>query len=90
MINPLFELFKDDIDWPDVYEDAKWCYQLGEVHYNLEGNVEDLFNGDGKTYGGEVRFDAVEREGHILYTLDSSCGYDYQVILKLENQVEYD
>lgn len=87
-MNPLFELFYDDIDWPEVYNDAVWTKNGEELSYNLAGSVEDLENGDGDTYGGQILGIGVKKEGYVLYTVDSGCGYDYQVILKLANKVE--
>lgn len=87
-MNALFELFKFEIIWPEVYENAVWCDDGEMVTYNRAGDLNDLQNEEGCTYSGEIRGEAVEKEGYVIYNLDSGCGYDYQVIFKLENKVE--
>jgi len=88
-MNKLFELFKDEINWPEVYEDAPWLISSDELLYNTDSNVEDLELGDGNTYSGYIK-ESTEKEGYVIFEVDSGCGWDYQIILKLSNKVNFD
>lgn len=88
-MNKLFELFKDEIHWPEVYEDAVWLVSDEELVYNKEANADDLETGNGETYGGYIK-DSTEKEGYAIFEVDSGCGFDYQIILKLSNKVSFD
>lgn len=85
----LFELFKDEINWPDIFEDAIWYVSDDELVYNKEANIEDIKWGEGETYSGYVK-DSTEKEGYAIFEVDSGCGFDYQIILKLSNKVGFD
>lgn len=88
-MNKLFELFKDEIHWPEVYEEAPWLIEDGELVYNTDNNIDDLKETQGKTYGGYAK-SMTEKEGYVIFEVDSGCGWDYQIILKLSNKVSFD
>lgn len=88
-MNKLFELFKDEIHWPEVYEEAPWLLSSDELVYNTDNSVEDLRLGEGKTYSGYIKV-STEKEGYVIFEVDSGCGFDYQIILKLSNKVSFD
>ena len=85
MTTNIYEVFKDEIWQPEDLTDCIWHSNHGEVVYNKEGNVDDLFSGDGDTYSGCDKW-RVEKEGYIIFVLDDGCGGDYQAIFSLKNK----
>lgn len=87
MNKQLLELFKEHIYFPEDHTKVCWTENGGEISYNKENNVEDLLDGNGETYSGEVREGPIEIDGYVMYLLDSSCGFDYQAIFSLAFKV---
>lgn len=86
-MNPLFELFYDDIDWPEDMTHLWWIESGDEVSYNTDNNTEDLLNGDGNSYSAEIyRNRYVNKDGYVLYTLRDGCGGFYQAIFSLDKK----
>lgn len=80
--------FYEHLVKPELFLEEIWFEEkYGNVHWNGENNVDDLINGDGDTYSGEVRTDAVEIDGYVLYTLSNDCGGESQLIFKLSNKI---
>lgn len=77
----------------DYYSKAPWSRtsEYGEIYFNIGNSKEDLLNHDGKTYSGEIREYEISGD-YICFNVDSQQGwrYDYQVILKLKNEVKND
>lgn len=85
----VYELFKDEIWKPDDVTNYVWYeWAGGEVFWNTENNIEDLKNGDGATYCGEVIVDVVKGD-YTLYVLNDGCGNKYQAIFDLRNKKEF-
>lgn len=85
----IYDLFKEEIWQPEDCTEYVWYYSNHSVYYNKDGDVDALFNGDGNTYGGEVDFE-FEKDGYVIFTLDSGCGYSYQAIFKMSNKQDED
>lgn len=90
MNKQLLELFEEHIYFPEDHTKVCWTESYGTISYNKENNVEDLIDGNGETYSGEVREGPIEIDGYAMYLLDSSCGFDYQAIFSLALKVEED
>jgi hypothetical protein len=90
MNKQLLELFEEHIYFPEDHTKVCWTENYGTISYNKENNVEDLLDGNGETYSGEVREDLIEIDGYVMYLLDSSCGFDYQAIFSLALKVGED
>ena len=90
MDKQLLELFEEHIYFPEDHTKVCWIEDRGTISYNKENNVENLLDGNGETYSGEVREGPIEIDGYVMYLLDSSCGFDYQAIFSLALKVEDD
>ena len=88
MNKQLLELFEEHIDFPEDHTKVCWTEDRGTISYNKENNVEDLLDGNGETYSGEVREGPIEIDGYVMYLLDSSCGFDYQAIFSAALKAE--
>lgn len=78
------------VDLPDIELKAPWLIRQGfELAYNTDEDEEGLLEGDGSTYSGEIK-DQRTVGDYVIFTLDSGCGYDYQVILSSANEVGYE
>lgn len=85
----IYELFKEEIWQPEDCTAYIWTGGYGEVSYNKDNDIDSLFNGDGDTYSGEVESE-FEKDGYIIFTLKSGCGYSYQAIFKMSNKQDED
>lgn len=81
----IYELFKEEIWHPDDCTEYVWYCSDGYVHYTTDNNVDDLFLGNGDSYCGEVEGE-LEKDGYIIFTINSGCGYSYQAIFKMSNK----
>lgn len=77
----------DLVTLPDIHAKAPWCENDGELVYNTEENEEDLIDGNGETYGGTIKSKDILGD-YVIFEVDSGCGWDYQVILAVANEVE--
>ena len=78
------------VDLPDIELKAPWIIRQGfELAYNTDENEGDLLEGDGATYSGEIKDQRTLGE-YVIFTIDSSCGYGYQIILSTANEVGYE
>jgi hypothetical protein len=72
-----------------AYEDVAWYYQDDELRVNTQGQLDDLFNGDGCTYHYDVRYAVESEDGYVMfYDADNGCGTRDTIILKASEQVE--
>lgn len=85
----VIQKFDDHLVKPELFLEQIWFEQkYGNVHWNGENNIDDLINGDGDTYSGDVRAGAVEVDGYVLYTLGNDCGGESQLVFKLSNKID--
>lgn len=84
----VYELFKEEIWMPDDFTYCIWYDNGEELSWNIENNIEDLENGDGDTYCGEVLVNLVKGD-YALYVLNDGCGNKYQAIFDLRNKKEF-
>lgn len=62
-----------------------------EICENADDNKEDLFEGDGNTYGWEVRYIRYEDDDFLLANVDNGCGDQYFALFLKEFEVsEYE
>ncbi len=72
-----------------AYTGVVWCYQDEELSINTQGQIDDLFNGDGATYTYDVRGCVESEDGYVMfYDADNCCGTRDTIILKASEQVE--
>lgn len=83
----LFQKFDEYLVKPELFLDDIWYQDMvgGYVHWNSQGNVEDLLNGDGETFSEDSYGDPITVDGYVLFMLSDSCGGKGQVIFKLSN-----
>lgn len=85
----VIQKFHDHLVKPDLFLEEIWFEdKYGNVHWNGEGNIDDLVNGDGDTYSGDIRTEVVEIDGYALYTMGDDCGGEGQIIFKLSNKID--
>lgn len=70
--------------------DSVWFNDNGEILWNTDGNVDDLYEGDGDTYSGYVSSNNFETQsdGYILIEMSNDCGGTTFNLFKLVNKVE--
>lgn len=90
MNKKLLEIFEEHIYFPEDHTKVCWTVDGSEISYNKENNAEDLIEGNGETYSGEVKEGPIEIGGYVMYLLDSSYGFDYQAIFSLALKVSED
>ena len=88
MSNEITNKFDEHLIKPDVIEQIWFEDSHGVVSWNGENNIDDLLNGDGNTYSGEIRIEGIEIDGHVLYTLNNDCGGEEQVIFSIANKID--
>lgn len=82
----LFQKFDEYLVKPELFLDDIWYQDTnGYVHWNSQGNMDDLMNGDGESYSEDSYGDSVTVDGYVLFMLGDSCGGKGQVIFKLSN-----
>lgn len=71
------------------YQDSVWSFHScdNSVSWNTENNKEDMENGDGETYGGEV-FDGITKiGGYTLMNVDNGCGERVTMIFNNDKEI---
>ena len=85
-IEVLEELF------PDIlldHFDCIWELDDGEVSWNTDNCEEDLYNGDGNTYTGEITREGVKTDGvYTIMNVDYAIGQDVTVVFNNDKRVE--
>ena len=51
-----------------------WVMDGDEIKWNTENNREDLYSGDGDTYGGELPEGYVQTESYVFANVDMCTG----------------
>lgn len=51
----------------DDMTDCVWYASYSAVYWNIEGNVNNLFNHDGETYSVEIGYKRKETESFVIY-----------------------
>ena len=87
-VSEIISKFDGHLVKPDLFLDDPWFEEHGNVSWNSENNIEDLINGDGHTYSECSYGEAVEMDGHVLFTLGDSCGGQGQAIFNLNNKID--
>lgn len=87
----VYKLFEDHIYLPDDFTECNW-YESGcdAVYWTEEDNLDDLFNGDGETYSGEILGTPIELDGFVMFLIDNGCGDKYQAIFSLDKKQDED
>lgn len=67
-----------------------WFKSGSDICENQDNNKEDLFEGDGNTYGWEVRYIRYEDDDFLLAKVDNGCGDQYYALFLKENEVQYE
>jgi hypothetical protein len=72
-----------------AYNDVAWLYQENELSVNTQGQLDDLFSGEGCTYSFYVRGCVESEDGYVMfYDADNGCGTRDTILLKASEQVE--
>jgi hypothetical protein len=73
-----------------AYTGVVWCYYSnGDLSINTQGQIDDLFNGDGATYNYDVRGCVESEDGYVMfYDADNCCGTRDTIILKASERGE--
>jgi hypothetical protein len=72
-----------------AYTDVAWYYQDDELRVNTQGQLDDLFNGEGCTYSYDVRGCVESEDDYVMfYDADNGCGTRDTIILKASGQVD--
>lgn len=82
-----FNALSTKFDLEFTIEDEMWYRTDQEILWNTDGNKEDLFDGDGNTYGVEIRWIIHDDEDFLLAYVDNGCGDKYKLLLLKEKQV---
>lgn len=87
----IYKLFKKETWKPDNLTKTYWYRAcIDELTYNKGGDIDELMNGNGKTYTYQVR-DEVEKEEFVIFTLqDDYGGESFQAIFDLSKKVDED
>ena len=72
-----------------VYEDVVWMYDDDDLFINTSNNVDDLYNGNARTYCFEARDKVESEDGYVIfYDADNGCGTRDTIILLASERVE--
>lgn len=66
---------------------AVWYKDDDYTCWNTDGNLDELYDGEGNTYSGDSLWLSVEDANYYLTQIDSGCGESYFVLFKKDNQV---
>lgn len=88
MSNEITNKFDEHLIKLDIIEQCWFEDTHGVVSWNGENNIDDLLNGDGHTYSGDVRIEGIEIAGHVLYTLGNDFGGEEQLIFSVINKID--
>lgn len=65
-------------DYPILIDVHDCIFTVGvngnNLYYNTDNNIEDLFNGDGNTYGGYLPEGYKENAKYLVANIDTQCG----------------
>lgn len=70
--------------------DAAWFREDDEIQWNTDCNLEELYNGDGNTYGGCQTEGSTEWEGYLVVNVDTDMGYWVTYLFPLDKEVSVD
>lgn len=93
-LGKLFEML-NEIDYQMLIEkhDCIWTFTSDDyIHWNTENNKEDLYNGDGQTYGMYLPegFHINKEEGYIVFNGDTETDCWVTTFLLLDKEIEYE
>lgn len=72
--------------------ECAWCYVEGSddiVYYNLDSNLEELYEGNGSTYSCEIKNSWVQ-DGCVFVNGDIGCGETVTYVFKENLEVDWD
>lgn len=88
-LKPLVAALKgqDVLNCVDVH-DCIWWATGGEVQWNTDNSIEDLFEGDGSTYSAEVKGSiTLSDDGYAVASVDDGCGWNMDLIFLKSKEV---
>jgi len=74
-------------EFPEDGTSYIWLYDNTTLYYNKEGNLEDLENCDGDTYGYDCPSYFGNFNGLSVFKLNDDFGGEFKIILKDSNKV---
>lgn len=61
-----------------------------ELHWNSDGNLEDLYEGNGSSYTVEINGACWEQDGCSFFNTDNGCGETITMVFDSRCEVDYD
>lgn len=91
----LFEEVKsllDKLEGTPMIEYQECAYYLteGELYYNKDSNLEELYEGNGSTYSLELKGSTFTQDGCLFANGDGGCGETYTIVFPDNLEVSYE
>lgn len=86
-----FNSLSTEFDLEFELHEHMWFKSGSDICENQDNNKEDLFEGDGNTYGLDIRYIRYEDDDFLLAKVDNGCGDQYFALFLKEYEVsEYE